>query len=69
MGFIFIKYLLLRSLWDLKQSYNEITFKLEQLRAVDNNIKIDVIYSRSIPVGVDTKEDYMEIKKLMEYKS
>ena len=53
----------------LKQSYNEITLKLEQLRAVDNNIKIDVIYSRSIPVGVDTKEDYMEIKKLMEYKS
>ena len=53
----------------LKQSYNEIALKLEQLRAVDNNIKIDVIYSRSIPVGVDTKEDYMEIKKLMEYKS
>ena len=53
----------------LKQSFNEITLKLEQLRAVDNNIKIDVIYARSIPVGVDTKEDYMEIKKLMEYKS
>ena len=41
--------------------------KLEQLRALDNNIKIDVFLQK--PIGVDTNEDYIEIKKLMEYKS
>ena len=54
---------------DLKQSPNEISLKLEQLRALDNNIKIDVIFANSTPVGVDTNEDFLEIKKLMEYKS
>ena len=54
---------------DLKQSPNEINLKLEQLRAIDNNIKIDVVFANSIPVGVDTNEDFLEIKKLMEYKS
>ena len=54
---------------DLKQSPNEISLKLEQLRALDNNIKIDVVFANSIPVGVDTNEDFLEIKKLMEYKS
>ena len=53
----------------LKQTPNEIKLKLEQLRALENNIKIDVVFANSIPVGVDTKEDYLEIKKLMEYKS
>ena len=53
----------------LKQSPNEIRHRLEQLRALDNNIKIDVIFANSTPVGVDTNEDFLEIKKLMEYKS
>ena len=53
----------------LKQSTNEINHNLEQLRALDNNIKIDVVFAKSMPIGVDTNEDYMEIKKLMEYKS
>jgi len=53
----------------LKQSPNEISHKLEQLRALDNNIKINVVFANSIPVGVDTNEDFLEIKKLMEYKS
>ena len=48
----------------IKPSLNEINLKLEQLRALDNNIKIDVIFAKSIPIGVDTNEDYMEIKNL-----
>ena len=32
---------------NLKQS-NEINFRLEQLRALDNNIKIDVVFANSI---------------------
>ena len=53
----------------LSQSKNEIENKLEQLRALDNNIKINVALAKSAPIGVDTIEDYLAIKKIMEYKS
>ena len=51
------------------QSSNEIKYKLEQLRALDNNIKINVALAKSSPIGVDTKEDFVAIKKIMEYNS
>ena len=53
----------------MEQSSNEINLRLEQLRALDNNIEIDVVWAKSSSIGVDTQEDYIEIKKLMEYKS
>ena len=49
----------------LKQSKNEIENKLEQLRALDNNIIINVALAKSSPKGVDTKEDYLAIKKII----
>jgi len=52
----------------LDQTNNEKKNKLEQLRALDNKIKINVALAKSSPIGVDTEEDYMEIKKIMEYK-
>ena len=52
-----------------KQSINEKNDKLEQLRALDNSIKINVALAKSSPIGVDTKEDFVAIKKIMEYKS
>ena len=51
------------------QSPSEIEYKLEQLRAIDNNIKINVGLAKSSPIGVDTEEDFIAIKKIMEYKS
>jgi len=54
---------------NLNQTKNEIKNRLEQLRALDNNIKINVALSESSPIGVDTKEDYLALKKIMEYKS
>ena len=51
------------------QSHNEIKNKLEQLRALDNNIKINVALAKSSPIGVDTQEDFVAIKKIMEYKT
>ena len=54
---------------NLKQSKSEIENKLEQLRAIDNDIKINVALAKSSPIGVDTKEDFLAIKKIMEYKS
>ena len=53
----------------LDQSHNEIKNKLEQLRALDNNIKINVALAKETSLGVDTEEDYVAIKKIMEYKS
>ncbi len=51
------------------QTKNEIENRLEQLRALDNNIKINVALANSSPIGIDTKEDYLALKKIMEYKS
>ena len=59
---------ILKKFVSLEQTENEISKKLEQLRAMDNNISIDVNLANTSPIGVDTKEDYLEIKKLMEYK-
>ena len=52
----------------LEQTQNEKSQKLEQLRLMDNNIEIDVGLTKTKPIGVDTTEDYLEIKKIMEYK-
>ena len=53
----------------LEQTNNEKENKLEQLRALDNKLKINIALAKSSPIGVDTKEDYLAIKKIMEYKS
>ncbi len=54
---------------NLDQSKNEIKNRLEQLRALDNNIDINVSLAKSSPIGVDTEEDYLALKKIMEYKN
>ena len=53
----------------LNQTNNEKENKLEQLRALDNKLKINVALAKSSPIGVDTEEDYLAIKKIMEYKA
>mgnify|MGYP003320284217 FL=1 len=53
----------------LEQTQNEKSQKLEQLRLMDNNIEINVGLAKTKPIGVDTDEDYLEIKKIMEYKN
>ena len=60
---------ILKNFVTLAQSKNEIESKLEQLRALDNNIKINVALADKAPIGVDTEEDYLALKKIMEYKS
>jgi len=58
----------LKKFIELNQSKNEIENRLEQLRALDNNIAINVALANSSPIGVDTEEDYLALKKIMEYK-
>jgi len=52
-----------------KQSSYETKYKLEQLRALENKININVALAKSHSIGIDTKEDFMAIKKIMEYKT
>ena len=58
----------LKKFVSLEQTVNEKENKLEQLRALDNKLKINVALAKSSPIGVDTEEDYLAIKKIMEYK-
>jgi len=51
-----------------RQTKKELIHRLEQLRAIENGIDIDVVYSKNNSTGIDTVEDYVEIKKIMEYK-
>ena len=60
---------ILKKFVNLKSTKNELVNRLEQLRAVDNNIIINVALAKSSPIGVDTQEDYLALKKIMEYKS
>ena len=50
------------------RSKNELKDSLEQLRALDNNININVALANKSHIGIDTEEDYLAIKKLMKYK-
>ena len=43
----------------------ELDRNLEQLRALENNMKIHVGYTLSSPLSVDTEEDFNNIKELM----
>jgi 3-deoxy-manno-octulosonate cytidylyltransferase (CMP-KDO synthetase) len=52
----------------LKRSKLELERKLEQLRALENNMSIHVGYIKSSPLSVDTEEDLIEIKNIMENK-
>ncbi len=50
----------------LARSKLEIDRNLEQMRALDNNMRIKVGLSESTPLGVDTEEDLAKVSKEME---
>ena len=60
---------ILKKLIRFKQTNNEIKNRLEQLRAIENGIKINVGLAKFCPIGVDTMEDYLALKKKLEYNS
>ena len=49
----------------LKPSYNEVNNNLEQLRALDANMKIGVTYVEGVPLSVDTKEDLLKVENII----
>ena len=56
-GVYMYKFSTLEKFVKLKQSVNEKNESLEQLRALDNNININVILAKHFSVGIDTKKD------------
>ena len=54
---------ILKRFISFKQSQNEIENRLEQLRALDNNININVALAKSSPIGVDTEGRFYGYKK------
>ena len=50
----------------LKRTKLEIERKLEQLRALENKMKINIGYIDSCPLSVDTEKDLVNVKKIME---
>ena len=53
---------------NLKRSKLETKRNLEQMRALENKMKIHVLHTESNPLGVDTEADLEEIRKIMEKK-
>jgi 3-deoxy-manno-octulosonate cytidylyltransferase (CMP-KDO synthetase) len=49
----------------LPPSVNEKREKLEQLRALDARMRIDVMVVKSVPLGVDTPEDLERARRLL----
>ena len=50
----------------LRRSSLELERKLEQLRAIENDMIVHVGFIRSSPLSVDTENDLIEVKKMME---
>ena len=69
LGVYIYKVEILKKFINLRQSKNELKNKLEQMRAIDNGIKINVALASKPSIGIDTMEDYVALKKIMEYKS
>jgi 3-deoxy-manno-octulosonate cytidylyltransferase (CMP-KDO synthetase) len=50
----------------VQRSKLEIERKLEQMRALENKMKIHVGFTKTKPLSVDTQKDLIKIKKIME---
>lgn len=49
----------------LAPSANELRERLEQLRALDNGMRLDVAIVKSVPLGVDTQEDLEKARAML----
>ena len=65
-GIYIFKFETLKLFVSLKQTLREKKLKLEQLRALDNQIPIHVVLAETKPMGIDTKVDFVKFKKILE---
>ena len=64
-GIYIYKFEILKLFVSLKQTLREKKLKLEQLRALDNQIPINVVLAETKPMGIDTKSDFVKFKKIL----
>ncbi len=64
-GIYSYKYSALKQFIKLKKTENEISESLEQMRAIDNNMKINVLLANNFSKGIDTKKDLDEYIKIL----
>ena len=64
-GIYLYKTKILEKFINLTKTKNETEKKLEQLRALDNEIKINVLLANNFSSGIDTQEDLLEYKKIL----
>jgi 3-deoxy-manno-octulosonate cytidylyltransferase (CMP-KDO synthetase) len=50
---------------ELKPSFNELYYKLEQWRALDANMSIGVSYVKNVPLSVDTEDDLKKVESII----
>ena len=62
-GIYIYKLTALKKFVRLNKTKNELKHKLEQLRVIDNKIKIHVLLAKKFSTGIDTKEDLHKYKK------
>ena len=62
-GIYLYKYSALKKFVNFEKTENETKEKLEQLRAIDNNMKINVILANYFSSGIDTKKDLEDYVK------
>ena len=62
--YAFTKEALLRYV-SLERTKKELNRNLEQLRALENNMKIHVGYTSTTPLSIDTEEDLKNVRELM----
>ena len=65
-GIYIYKFEILKLFVSLKQTLREKKLKLEQLRALVNQIPINVVLAETKPMGIDTKADFVKFKKILE---
>ena len=65
-GIYIYRFEILKLFVSLKQTIREKKLKLEQLRALDNQIPINVVLAETKPMGIDTKVDFVKFKKILE---
>ena len=64
-GIYLYKYSALKKFVNFKKSKNETKERLEQLRAIDNNMEINVVLANYFSSGIDTKKDLEDYIKLL----
>jgi len=64
-GIYSFKFEALKKFISLPLSKNERKRNLEQMRALDARMTIGVGYVQNIPIGVDTKEDLLQVEKII----